>query len=316
MQNRSKKPILIGTRGSLLALAQAKSVARELQKKNPGVDFKLSVIKTTGDEYQAVELFRKNNIGVFTKEIEKQLLSGKVDIAVHSLKDLPTDLPRGLVLAAFPKRLDTSDVLISKHKFNLKTLPQGASVATGSPRRKRQLEILRPDLKIVEMRGNLDTRVRRVLEKKEFHAVVLAKAGLLRLKRYLKYAVSISPDKILPAVGQAALGLEARASDKTVLKMLQKLNHAPTQVLVGAERAFLKTLHGGCRVPVGIHSKISRGCIEVKAFVFSTLNDRWISGAIKGPVKKYEALGTQLAKNLLSCGAGKLMQEAREGGAK
>ncbi len=308
------KIIRIGSRGSLLALTQAHGVMRALQQKNPKYCFKLSVIKTTGDVYQGVELFKKNNIGVFTKEIEKRLLSGDVDIAVHSLKDLPTDVPQGLVLAAFPARLDTRDVLISKKKYTLKTLPKNATVATGSPRRKRQLQILRPDLRVVDLRGNLDTRVGRVL-KNDFHAIVVARAGLLRLKRYLKYATPIPSHQILPAVGQAALGLEARIDDVTTLKMLTRLDHAPTRARVGCERAFLKTLHGGCRVPVGVNSKIYRGKIELQAFVFSTLNNRWISGILSGSVKKYEAVGIALAKKLLSRGAGKLMQEARDDGA-
>ena len=292
-------------------MAQATQIVGDLRKKNPGTSFKLAVIKTTGDEYQTVEIFKKNNTGVFTKEIEKKLLSGEIDIAVHSLKDLPTDLPEKLTLAAFPRRLDTQDVLISREKFNLKTLPRRATVATGSPRRKRQLQILRPDLNLVSLRRNLDTRVGRVLEKKEFHAVVIAKAGLLRIKRYLKYAVSIPPDKILPAVGQGALGLEARAADTAVLKMLSKLNHWPTQARVCAERSFLRTLHGGCRVPVGVNSQIQRGKIQLQAFVFSTFTDRWISGILSGPMEKYEEVGVKLAKNLLSRGAAKLMQEAR-----
>ena len=308
----SRKIITIGTRGSLLALAQAGDIQNQLRKKNPGVNFKLTVIKTTGDEYQTVELFKKNNIGVFTKEIESRLLSGAIDIAVHSLKDLPTDLPGGLMLAAFPRRLDTRDALISKKRYNLKTLPHRARVAAGSPRRKRQLQILRPDLKLFDIRGNLDTRIGRVLEKNDFDAVLLAQAGLLRLNKYLKYAVAIPSDKILPAVGQAALGLETRVSDTSITNLLKPLNHPPTEVRVCAERAFLKTLHGGCRVPVGVNSEIQRGKISLQAFVFSTHNDRWISGILSGPIEKYEEVGIKLAENLLSRGAAKLMQEARD----
>ncbi len=307
------KTVIVGTRGSRLALAQTGQVLKALRRKNPGVRFEARVIKTTGDEYQTVELFKKTNIGVFTKELEKKLLSGEIDAAVHSLKDLPTDLPKQLTLASFPKREDTRDALISRQRFTLKSLPQGALVATGSPRRKRQLEILRPDLKIKNIRGNLDTRIGRVLKTGEFHVVMLAQAGLLRLGRYLKYAVAVPASAVLPAVGQAALALEARAGDRAVLNVLAKINHVPTAVCVTAERSFLKKLRGGCRVPVGVESKIKGGKLHLRAFVFSTKTDRWISGEITGSAAQPEKTGENLAKKLLSRGAAKFMREARVG---
>ncbi len=306
-----RKIIRIGTRGSLLALAQSNMVRRQLARYYPRMNFKLVVIKTTGDEYQTVELFRKNNVGVFTKELEKKLLSGSIDIAVHSLKDLPTDLPERLVLAAFPKRLDPRDVLISKKRYTLKTLPKNASVATGSPRRKQQLRIRRPDLRLFDIRGNLDTRIGRVLKKNEFDAVVLARAGLMRLNKYQRYAVALPSEQILPAVGQGALGLETRSSDSLVIQMLARLNHGPTQTRVRAERAFLRELQGGCRVPLGIDSSVRAAKLYLRARVFSMRDRHYISASAAGGARFPEKLGILLAKKLLSRGALALLKEAR-----
>ena len=177
----SRKIIRLGTRGSRLALAQAGQVRRRLSAAWPGLRFEIVTVKTLGDEFQGVELFRQSGVGVFTKAIEKKLLSGEIDLVVHSLKDLPTDLSRGLVLAAVPRRLDAADVLLSKKRLTLSQLPAGAMVGTGSPRRKRQLLLARPDLKVRDLRGNLDTRVSKMLCG-ELDAIVLARAGLLRLK--------------------------------------------------------------------------------------------------------------------------------------
>ncbi len=304
----------IGTRGSALALAQAGQIRALLKKKFPNIRFPFVIVKTTGDEFQSVELFRKNNVGVFTKTIEEKLLQKKVDIAVHSLKDLPTDLPAGLFLAAFPKRLDVCDVLISRNRSALKTLPAGALVGTGSPRRKRQIAMLRPDLKLVDIRGNLDTRVKKVLENKTLDAVVVAKAGLLRIKKYLKYARTISPADVLPAAGQAALGIEIRKGDLFAAKVVSVLNHKNTEKEVLAERRFLKVLQGGCRIPVGIHSKIKHEKLFLKAAVFSTRSRRFIAGEVSGRKEDFEKVGARLAKKLLKGGAKKILQEARSGG--
>lgn len=305
------RTVRVGTRGSLLALTQSDGVRRELARRFPKTRFELVVVKTTGDEYQTVELFKKNNVGVFTKELERKLLSKEIDVAVHSLKDLPTDLPKGLVLAAFPPRLDPSDVLISKKKYTLSTLPKGARVATGSPRRKEQLRIARPDLRLFDIRGNLDTRIGRVLDKNDFEAVVLARAGLMRLKKFRRYARPLPTDRIMPAVGQAALGVEARAADGEVLAMLKKLDHGPTRVRVEAERAFLKTLRGGCRVPVGVDTKLSGGRLSIRARVFSVKGGGCVEGSASGSVRSAAKAASALAKKLLSKGAGRLLAEAR-----
>ena len=292
-------------------MAQARQVLRRLKTQNPSRKFRLVLIKTTGDEFQSVELFKKTNVGVFTKAIEKKLLSKEVDIAVHSLKDLTTELPPGLRLAAFPKRLASEDVLITRKGFSLKTLPQGSRVGTGSPRRKSQLKNLRPDLRLIDMRGNLDTRVNQVLREKKLDAIVVAQAGILRLKKYGKYARPIPSEKMLPAVGQGALGIEIRKNDAETFKIVKKLNDAATEKIVTAERNFLKTLRGGCRVPVGIHSGIRKNKMYLKAAVFSVKTSDFLSGELSTPVQKYREAGKILAQQLLRKGAGKFLKEAR-----
>ncbi len=307
------KVVRIGTRGSKLALAQAGDVKRRLEKANPGVRFRLVVVRTEGDEFQSVELFRKNGTGFFTKAIEEKLLAGRIDAAVHSLKDLPTKSPRGLTLAAVPKRLVPTDVLVSRRRFSLRDLPAGATVGTGSPRRKRQILLARPDIAVRDIRGNLDTRVKKVLSG-ELAAIVVAQAGLLRLGKYMKYARPIPAETMLPAVGQAALGIQARATDTALLKALRKINHRLTEIETGAERAFLEALRGGCRVPVGIASRISGGRIRFSAAVFSVKGPGAVRGERAGALGRANAVACALAADLLRRGAARLMREARSAG--
>ncbi len=305
--------IRIGTRGSKLALAQSSMVQRGLARQCPGVRFELVLIKTHGDEYQSVELFKKTRTGVFTKEIEKKLLDGSVDVAVHSLKDLPTDLAKGLRLGAIPKRAPSEDVLISRHLYTLESLPPGAKVGTGSPRRKRQILRLRPDLKLVDLRGNLDTRVSKVLKEKSLAAVVVARAGLERLKKFKRSFRAIPAKQVLPAVGQGALGLEIRDKDRVVEKIVRLLNHPESEILAHAERRFLKELRGGCRVPVGILSKRIGNKIYLKAAVFSVKNPGCVQAEITRPYSQSLEAGTALAKMLLKKGARQFLLEARSG---
>ncbi len=306
-----RSALVIGTRGSLLALAQAKEVRRRLAALYPRKRFVIKIIKTMGDEYQSVALFKKNNIGVFTKAIEKALLNAEIDIAVHSLKDLPTDSPKGLCLAAVPKREDVRDALVSRQGFSLKTLPMHSVVGTGSPRRKRQLALLRPDLKLVDIRGNLDTRVRRTVREGKQDAILIALAGLLRVKKYLKYAAAVSEECILPAVGQAALGLQVRRADTEVFGIVRRLNHAPSETAVTAERTFLRALHGGCRVPVGILTRLKGNRFSMRANVFSVNNSAYVAGEVSGSSSKAAVLAKRLASQLIRQGAGKFMREAR-----
>lgn len=307
-----RRVIRIGTRGSVLALTQTLGIQKRLQKKFPHARFESVVVKTMGDEFQSVEIFKKTHIGIFTKAIEKKLLTGKIDMAVHSLKDVPTYLPAGLCLAAFPKRLDPRDVLISRKRWNIRTLPKGARVGTASPRRKRQLSLLRPDLKLEDIRGNLDTRVKRVLMERKLDAIIVAKAGLLRLKKYLRHAAPLSPRQVLPAVGQAALAIETRKKDKSLNHLVRTLNDSKTEIAVLAERAFLQTLQGGCRVPVGIYSSVQKNKLKLRAAVFSVKSEGCLRSEISGQPKDFKSLGRKLAKSLLRKGAGRFLKEARE----
>jgi hydroxymethylbilane synthase len=293
-----------------LALAQSEDVLKHLRRRWPSERFSLVIVKTKGDEFQSVELFKKTHVGVFTKAIEEKLLAGEIDAAVHSLKDLPTDLAAGLVLAAVPKRLDVCDVLISRKRWTIKTIPAGSVVGTGSPRRKSQVAFLRPDLVLKDMRGNLDTRVGKVL-KKEYDAVIVADAGLRRLGKYRRYAAPIRSEALLPAVGQAALALQVRADDLRSLKLLRALNHTATELEVKAERALLKSLHGGCRVPVGVLSRTKGKKLHLCAAVFSVKNTARVFGEITGRLNNAEALGRKLAATLLKKGAGRFLKEAR-----
>jgi hydroxymethylbilane synthase len=306
-----KRAVRIGTRGSRLALAQAREVRKRLSRRHRGTAFKLVIVKTTGDEFQSVELFKRNKTGVFTKAIEEKLLRGEIDLAVHSLKDLPTELSKGLCLAAIPKRLDPRDVIVSRGRYSLLSLPKGALVGTGSPRRKRQMLLARPDLRLVDIRGNLDTRVAKVLREKKLDAVVVARAGLMRLNKYLRYACPLSPRIVLPAVGQAALGIQARSGDRDILRLAAFLNHEATRREALAERGFLRAIEGGCRVPAGIYSKIRNGRLYLKAAVFSALGKGFAADALSGPAARSERLGERLAKRLLKKGAAGFVKEAR-----
>ena len=301
--------IRVGTRGSRLALAQAEEIIGALRAEHPRLRFRLVVIKTFGDEFQRAALFKKNQVGVFTKVIEEKLLNKEIDIAVHSLKDLPTELPQGLVLAACPKRLDPCDVLVTRGALTLGKLAPGAVIGTSSPRRKRQLAFLRPDIRVKDIRGNLDTRVLKVLKEKALDGVVVAKAGLWRIKKYLKYARKIPPQDFLPAVGQAALAVETRRDDQVIYKLVRFLNHKKTEREVMAERALLRTLRGGCRVPVGVYSKIQGKRFYLKAAVFAKDAKKTVRATLSGDLKDSEGIGRRLARLLLQKGAARLLRE-------
>ena len=353
----SERPIIIATRGSALALAQANLIAAQCRETFPKLRFELKIIKTTGDKLQKASMAKVGESlpkGLFTKELEVALVKGHADLAVHSLKDLPTDLPAGLVLAATPKRADVRDVLIYrdaafiktraagfvsqpstpinreqalnpqpvdwvpgqdalrgfKPHLKLKDFPKGAIVATSSTRRKEQLLAARPDLNVVEIRGNITTRMQKVAERGELDATVLALAGLTRLNFRITpegklegdavpdglLATVLDVDVMLPCVGQGAIGIEIRTDDERIAKICERLNHFNTFQCVMAERAFLRAMGGGCQSPVAAYAEIDGSRMEMRAVSFREGPARRTEG--KRPIAEAAALGERLAAEL------------------
>ncbi len=307
--------IYIGTRGSKLALWQAEWVRRELQNIYPEIEIILVKIKTTGDNILDVPLAKIGGKGLFVKEIEEAILKHKVDMAVHSMKDVPTELPEGLHLAAICEREDPRDALIAKiqdSRFkiqNFQDLPSGAVIGTSSLRRSCQLKHVRPDFKIVQLRGNLDTRIRK-LDEGQFDAIVAAVAGLKRLGMTHRITEILQPDISLPAIGQGAIGIECRIDDKAINSMVGFLNHQETSISLKAERAFLKRLGGGCQVPIAAFCRIECGKVIMDGLVGSITGEKIIKGHIEGRPEDVEALGIKLAEDLLERGAEEILAEA------
>lgn len=305
----NKKKIIIGSRGSELALWQANFVKKELEKKHRSLEVSVKIIKTKGDKILDVALSKIGDKSLFTKELETELLNGKIDIAVHSLKDLQTKIPDGLKLTAVTKRHDVEDVLIArKKKMTIFDLKEHAVVATGSLRRKCQLLHLRPDINIVDLRGNVPSRINKFLSS-DWDAIILARAGVERLKLQ-NYISSIIPKElILPAVGQGALGLEIYEENKFVEEMLQPLHHENTFKAVLAERALLRTLEGGCQVPIGALAEIKSNGLYLDALVGSIDGSLTFRKKIRGSANQPERLGKNLAKDLLKAGAKEILNE-------
>jgi len=339
----SERPIIIATRGSALALAQANLIAAQCRAAFPRLRFELKIIKTTGDKLQKASMGKVGESlpkGLFTKELEVALVKGQADLAVHSLKDLPTDLPAGLILAATPKRADVRDVLIYRDAafiktrakdtasadwapgqdalrgfpphLKLKDFPKGATIATSSTRRREQLLAARPDLNVVEIRGNVPTRMQKVAERGELDATVLALAGITRLNFEIKpdgtlagdavpdglLATVLDVDVMLPCVGQGAIGIEIRADDERVAAICARLNHHHTFQCVTAERAFLHAMGGGCQSPVAAYAEINGSRMEMRAVSFREVPANRTEG--KRPVADAAVLGEELAKELKS----------------
>ncbi len=299
-------PLRIGTRGSRLALWQANFVADALRPLAAPRAVELVEIQTAGDQNRDVPLAQVGGIGVFTKEIQRALLAGSVDVAVHSLKDLPTLPVEGLALAAVPPRAATGDVFISRRHRRFDELPPGATVATGSLRRRSQLLHRRPDLRLVDIRGNVETRLRK-LEEQNLDALVLAQAGLERLGLGAAITHILDPAWMLPAVGQGALGLECRAADATTLALLRQLDDPATRQAVLAERAFLFALGGGCLVPIGALATVAGDALTLRGVVLPPDGTQRVEGAVQGAAADAEALGRRLADDLLGRGARELL---------
>lgn len=312
------KAVRIGSRGSDLALWQARWVQAELLRVHPGTTVDIEVIKTTGDKILDAPLSKIGDKGLFTREIETALLDRRIDLAVHSLKDLPTALPDGLEIGAVSQREDPRDVFVPHpsngiHRFLDQA--QGASIATGSLRRKCQIAALRPDVQIIDIRGNLGTRFRK-LEESDWQGMVLARAGVVRLGWEAKIGETLEADVILPAVGQGALGIEIRREDPRIAELVRELIHMPTLRATAAERALLRTLEGGCQVPIGAFGRIVLDAelkerLRLDAMVGSLDGKQVVRGTIQGDPAEAGVLGERLARQLLSEGAEAILRQIR-----
>ena len=301
INNRSPRTrpsrIVIGTRGSALALWQTNFIIAALVRLVPDLQIEKHIIKTTGDSDRVRSLAELGGLGVFTKEIENALLICTIDLAVHSLKDLPTDTPRGLRIAAIPAREDPRDCIVSRHQVGLMDLPRGARIGTSSARRAAQLLVLRPDAQIVPLRGNVDTRLRKA-QTEEYDAVVLAAAGLIRLGRANEIAEYLPLDTFLPDPGQGALAVEIRADDAELGALVAQLDHTQTRAAVTAERAFLRGLGGGCRMPIGAYAEMRDNQLNVRG-IFAADDGKSIRrGQVDGNAARAAELGAKLAAQL------------------
>ena len=301
-----KAVLKIGTRQSLLALWQSNHIAACLRKQYPECEVVLKKIVTKGDRILDVPLAQIGGKGLFTKEIEEDLLSGEVDLAVHSLKDMPTVLPEGLCLTAITERANVGDAFVSNKYNSFAELPLGAVVGTSSLRRKAQLLAARPDLTIRDLRGNVDTRLRK-LDEDLYDAIILAAAGLERLGHGDRIKAVIPSSVCLPAVGQGALAIECRTNDAEVRQMLDFLNDVPTVYATNAERAFLGLLEGGCQVPIGVHADVEGDKIKIEAIIAALDGSTVLRDTVEGPASDAVALGQALGRKMLANGGQEIL---------
>lgn len=293
--------VILGSRGSALALAQTSWVKGRILNLFPREDVDIRVIRTSADKDESASIRAGSAVGVFVREIEEALLRGEIDAAVHSMKDLPTRIPEGLRIAAVPEREDARDALVTPDGSILGRLPRGACVGTGSLRRQSQLLALRPDLQVKDIRGNLDTRLRK-LHEGTYDAVVLACAGLNRLGLFDTPARRLSFDEMLPAPGQGALAVETRIGDPRMDSMTAALNHPETAFAVAAERAFLRRMGGGCNVPVAAHATVRDGILLLEGLVASPDGRKAVRDAVQADPQGAEEAGIALAETILQRG--------------
>lgn len=304
------RTIVIGSRNSQLALQQTKWVIDRLKELNLPYQYEIKEIVTKGDKILDVTLSKIGGKGLFVKEIEQALIDGEIDFAVHSMKDMPAIMPEGLILAAVPEREDPRDCLISNQDYTIDTLPIGARVGTSSLRRAAQLLAYRPDLKIESIRGNIHTRLRK-LETENLDCIVLAAAGLSRMGWSEKATQFLDIDLCIPAVGQGALGIQARENDPEILQLLKKLEDEQTKILVSAERTLLHTLEGGCQIPIGAYAKFVNDQIHLIGIVASVDGKQIIKREGLAKMEEAEALGRNVAEELLAAGAFEILGQVK-----
>jgi len=304
-----KTKLIIGSRGSDLALWQANFVKKEIERNNKNVSVEIKIIKTKGDKILDVALSKIGDKSLFTKELEVELLNKNIDIAVHSLKDLQTKIPDGLKLAAVSKRHSVEDVLIARKKgMTINKLAEGAIVGTGSLRRRSQLLHLRPDLKTAELRGNVPSRIEKFLSS-NWDAIILARAGVERLKLQKYISSIISTDEMLPAVGQGALGIEIHETNNLAEEILQTIHHENTYLAVLAERSFLRTLEGGCQVPIGAFAEVKSNGFYFDGLVGSLDGSLTFRSKVRGKKSDAEKIGMVIAREMLKAGAKKILED-------
>ncbi len=300
--------IRVGTRGSKLALAQTNWVIEQIKGHYPHLRVETVIIKTKGDKILDVPLAKVGGKGLFVKEIEEALLREEIDLAVHSMKDVPTELPEGLEIAIIPERESPFDVLISRENISFEDLPPGARVGTSSLRRTAQLRAKRPDLRIENLRGNLDTRLRKLSEGL-YEAIIVAEAGLLRLGLGDIPRERFSTEVMLPAIGQGALAIEIRKADTELREGLSFLHHEETAVAVAAERAFLERLGGGCQVPLAAYARLNQRNLVVEALIADPSGEPLLRDQLEGPPSQAAEMGRRLAEELLSRGGQKILEK-------
>ena len=302
-----RSTVVLGTRASKLAVQQSEWVQRQLYALAPHVTVTLQKIQTSGDKILDVPLAQIGGKGLFVKEIEEALLSGEIDLAVHSMKDVPTELPEGLAILCVPPREDPRDALISRDGRSFMDLPRGARIGTSSLRRQSQLLHARPDLTIAMLRGNLDTRIKK-LRGGQFDAIVLAAAGLRRLDWAHEITEYLSPQISLPAIGQGALGIEGRKDDLFMRSLLSGLDHAESKTAVLAERALLRRLQGGCQVPIAAYATVAGEIVRLEGLVSSVDGKELFRNVAEGTIEEPESIGIQLAERLLAHGGDRILQ--------
>jgi len=304
-----RKSIIIGSRGSQLALIQSESVAAKIRELNPSLKVSISQIVTKGDRSHHTQFDRIAGVGIFVKELEEALINGRIDLAVHSLKDVPTQVPQGLRLAAVTERLDPRDVLVSR-AGGLAELPAGSRIGTGSFRRAIQLAAYRPDLEVGNIRGNVGTRLRKV-SCGEFDGVILAAAALIRLGWEDKISEYLPLEHFLPAVGQGALAVEARLGGEELAGLISPINHLPTWQSITAERAFLSVLGGGCRAPIAALGTVAGNTLRLEGMVADVSGKRMVRASDEGNAAQAKEVGVKLAQRMLAMGAAEFITRAR-----
>lgn len=309
--NRDDPCLIIGTRGSRLALMQTETVQALLSSKRPDIHTDTVIIKTTGEQRPSTSLTRISGTGIFTRELDTALLEGRIDVAVHSLKDLPTDLSEGIEVAAVPGREDAREAFVSNRYSGLDTLPEGATVGTGSPRRRAQILAARSDLDIVDLRGNVETRLKK-LDEGRMDAVLLACAGLTRLGLQERITERLPVAGFVPPPGQGALAVTVRKGDEATSTIVAEIQDPGAAREVAAERAFLARLGGGCKTPIACHAGSTGDALEVIGFVATPDGATVIKERVTGPGDDAEHLGKRLAEMLLSKGAGDILEEFRD----